>query len=241
MIYVDPFQSQLLKKKICKSFLLKARRLLKAVQGCKKFIHYIIICFGFCAFENLYLEKLVNRVVQKGNFDIYLVYIQVKKGCYYKENSKSYKFYYSCKSLIKINFKLLEIAFDNSSSFETSNISIYIALYFVYPLTSQWSITWFNVIFVFELPGLVFIKLIKFFLHCLNPFGNIGALHCIGIDLKLFNVKLGKAYKLVLISGICQIDSSCQNFQKIFIPWLCLFFSLRGHNLNIFIIFILSP
>lgn len=36
--------------------------------------------------------------------------------------------------MIKINFKLLEIAFNNLSSFKASNISIYIAFYFVYLL-----------------------------------------------------------------------------------------------------------
>ena len=101
--------------------------------------------------------------------------------------------------------------------------------------------TWFNIVFVDELLGLVLTELIEFFLHCFSLFGGIGALHCTGIGLRFFNVKLGEAYKLVLISGICQIDSSCQNFQRVFMPWLRFFSSLRGHDLNVFIIFIPGP
>ena len=67
-----------------------------------------------------------------------------------------------------------------------------------------------------ELPSLVFTELIKFFLYCFRPFGGIEILYCTGIGLKFFNVKLGRTYKLVLISGIYQIDSSYQNFERVF-------------------------
>ena len=136
MIRVDMFQAQLLEEKIRKSCVLDARGLLEAVLGFQKFAHHIAICFDLYAFENLYVDELVDEDVQEDSFDVHLVYIQVKKGCYCKENSKSHGFYYNCKGLIKINSKLLEIAFDNPSSFKTSNIPVYVALYFVYPLIS---------------------------------------------------------------------------------------------------------
>lgn len=45
---------------------------------------------------------------------------------------KSYKFYYCYKILIKINFKLLKIAFDKLFNLSITNISICIMVYFIY-------------------------------------------------------------------------------------------------------------
>ena len=54
-----------------------------------------------------------------------------------------------------------------------------------------------------KLFSLIFIDLIEFFLYSLSPFGSIGALHFTGIGLIFLNVKLGGAYKLILINDIC--------------------------------------
>lgn len=75
MICNDPFQAKLFRKKVYKFFVLKIKRLLKAIQSFQKFVYHIIICFGFCAFEDFYINKLVDKTIQKSNFDIYLVYI----------------------------------------------------------------------------------------------------------------------------------------------------------------------
>lgn len=74
MIRVDLFQIQLLKKKVCKSFISKTKRLLEIVQGFEKFTHYILIYFSFCAFADLYIDKLINEAIQKGSFDVHLIY-----------------------------------------------------------------------------------------------------------------------------------------------------------------------
>ena len=71
-----------------------------------------------------------------------------KKAAIAKKTSKAMGSNYSYKNLIEINSELLEIAFDNLSSFETSDISVYVMLYFVYPLIFSWLMTWFNVVFV---------------------------------------------------------------------------------------------
>lgn len=50
---------------------------------------------------------LINEAIQKSYFVIHLVYVWVKKNYNSKEDSKNYKFYYNCKSLIKVSPKLL--------------------------------------------------------------------------------------------------------------------------------------
>ena len=107
MIRVDPFQAQFLKEEVCQSFVPKLRGLFEAVQGFQKFAHHIAIRFRFCAFGHLYVDELINESVQKGSVDVHLVYIQVKEGCYRKEDSKNHRFDYSCKGLIEINSHLL--------------------------------------------------------------------------------------------------------------------------------------
>lgn len=57
------------------------------------------------------------RYYKKNHFDIYLINIQIKKNCYYKKNFKSHAFYHSVKNLVKINFKLLKIAFKTYLAF----------------------------------------------------------------------------------------------------------------------------
>lgn len=136
MIRVDPCQPQLLKEEIYKFFVLEAERLFEVVKCFQEFPYHILICFSLNAFRHLYIDKLVDEVVQKSCFNIYLVYVLVKKGWNSKENFKNYGFYYSCKGLIKVYSKLLKLVFHYLSGLKTSNIIIYIPLYLIYPFVS---------------------------------------------------------------------------------------------------------
>ena len=65
--------------------------------------------------------------MKKGDFDIYLLYIQVVKCGNSKESLKNHRFNNSCKGLIKIYFRLLEITFDYPSGLKLSDLIINIS------------------------------------------------------------------------------------------------------------------
>ena len=60
--------------------------------------------------------------------------------------------------------------------------------------------------------GFIPSELIELFFHYFFPLNRVRALYHTSINLRFFNIKLGRAHQLVLISGICQIDLGCQNF-----------------------------
>ena len=111
--------------------------MLEAVQYFSEFKYHLLVCFSFYIFKHLNVDKLINKSIEKSCFDVYLVNVEVKKSRYCKEDFEGYRLYYSSKSLIEVNFKLLEVGFYYLLSFKVSNITICITFQFVYPLFSQ--------------------------------------------------------------------------------------------------------
>ena len=78
--------------------------------------------------------------------------------------------------------------------------------------------TWFYAVFMNKLLRVVLLELVQFFLHGFGSLSRVKALHCTSVGFRFLNIKLGKANKLVLVSGVCQIDPSCQNSQRVIMP-----------------------
>lgn len=239
MICIDSLQAQLFEEESCKSYVPETWGLIETVQCFLEFIYYLLVCFSLYVFKHLNVNKLGNEPIEKSCFDIQLVNVKVEEGRYCEKDLKGHRFYYGGKGLIKVNFKLLEVAFNYPLSFKVSVITIYITFQFIYLFSSQQLVNWVYVVFMIKVPDFVPSELIKLFFYCFCPLSRVKALHCTSVSLKFFNIKLGKENKLNLISGICQIDSGCQNFQKVFMPWL-FFFNLFQIDADLFIVFILS-
>lgn len=121
----------------------------QAIESFQQFVYHVPIVFGLCALCYLYLHKLLDKTIQENGLNIHLINVEVKKGGNSKQNSKDHELYNNNKDLIIIYCKLLEVAFDNLSSFKSSNSSIYIEFYLIYLLLSKSSMSYFHLILMY--------------------------------------------------------------------------------------------
>ena len=106
-------------------------RLYKAFRSLHIISWFALVSIHF----DIYLDELVAEPVEKSRFDIHLVNVEIKESRYRKKNSECHGFYYGGKDLIKVNSKLLEVAFYHPPSLEASDIVIYVTFQLVYPLS----------------------------------------------------------------------------------------------------------
>lgn len=97
---------QFFKEEGKKLFILDLWQLFEAIEHFVRFVNYVLEIFVE-TFWCLHKKQLIDGSIQKYSFHIYLINIEIIKGCNCKENSKDHKFYYYYKSLIKVNTILL--------------------------------------------------------------------------------------------------------------------------------------
>lgn len=114
----------------------------------------------------MYINKLTNKPVEKNCFHIYLINIKNKIVRNYKQYCEYYGFYDCRIGLIELYPILLEISSYYLFCFKFCFITIDIQFNSEFLFATYWLV--FNFYFIYW-DELIFLKLIYFFLNCIDP------------------------------------------------------------------------
>lgn len=93
--------------------------------------------------------------------------------------------------------------FNFLSSFKAWDVLIYILIDFINLFFSCSSMVYIYLIAMYQGLYFVFVKLVKQFNNCFALFGSIKVLHYFRVHFGFLNIKLSRAYKLIIVNNVC--------------------------------------